>query len=208
MTNADFTGPDSGLLDAVVHTAARGGGRRAEVFVEDRSSLSLRLEDGKIEDAVSGLDRGSSIRVIRGLSTEFGYVDAVDEASLLKLAGELSRSGSGDGPDRARDSREAAPGEPAGNAGADAERDAARARVAVNASLIRLADQTARGLSGEIRQVAAVYGESRQRVWIADSSGGHNADERIRKMIAVNVMAQRGALLQVGRETLAVQGSL
>ena len=68
MTNADFTGPDSGLLDAVVSAAARGGGRRAEVFVEDRSSLSLRLEDGKIEDAVSGVDRGASVRVIRGLS--------------------------------------------------------------------------------------------------------------------------------------------
>ena len=90
MTNADFTGPDSGLLDAVVSAAARGGGGRAEVFVEDRSSLSLRLEDGKIEDAVSGVDRGASVRVIRGLRTEFGYVDSVDEGPLLRLAGELS----------------------------------------------------------------------------------------------------------------------
>ena len=81
-------------------------------------------------------------------------------------------------------------------------------RVATNAGLLRLADETARGLSGEVRQVVAVYGESRQRVWIAGSDGSWNSDERIRKMLAVSVMAQRGALLQVGRETLAVQGSL
>ena len=74
-----------------------GGDHVAEVFVEDRASLSLRLEDGKIEEAVSGVDRGGSVRVIRGLSTRFGYVDSVEESSLLALAGELSRSQPGTG---------------------------------------------------------------------------------------------------------------
>jgi TldD protein len=206
---SDFTGPDPGLLDAVVRTAARGGGQRAEVFVEDRSSLSLRLEDGKIEDALSGVDRGGSVRVIRGLSTEFGYVDAVDEASLLRLAGELSRSGPGAGSAPVGSGeRPAAHGEKPCQTAAAARSDAARARVSTSAGLLRLADQTARGLSAEIRQVVAVYGESQQRVWIAGSDGAHDSDRRIRKMFAVSVMAQRGALLQTGRETLAVQGSL
>ena len=206
MTNGgDFTGPDPGLLEAVVKTATAGGGQRAEVFVEDRVSLSLRLEDGKIEEAVSGVDRGGSVRVIRGLSTEFGYVDAVDEPSLLRLAEELARSRF-DGGTTTRDvARRAPAGEPRGPG---VESSPARDRVAANAALLRLADETARGLSGEVRQVVAVYGESRQRVWIAGSDGSWNSDERIRKMVAVSVMAQRGALLQVGRETLAVQGSL
>jgi len=206
MTNgSDFTGPDPGLLEAVVKTATAGGGQRAEVFVEDRVSLSLRLEDGKIEEAVSGVDRGGSVRVIRGLSTEFGYVDAVDEPSLLRLAEELARSRF-DGGTTTRDvARRAPAGEPRGPG---VESSPARDRVAANAALLRLADETARGLSGEVRQVVAVYGESRQRVWIAGSDGSWNSDERIRKMVAVSVMAQRGALLQVGRETLAVQGSL
>ena len=204
---SDFTGPAPELLDAVVRTAARGGGRRAEVFVEDRSSLSLRLEDGKIEDALSGVDLGASVRVIRGLSTEFGYVDAVDEASLLRLAGELARSGPGSAPAGKTTLLPVSAVRPVPATPTPAG-DAARARAAANASLLRLADQTARGLSGEVRQVVAVYGESQQRVWIADSDGGSNSDRRIRKMIAVSVMAQRGALLQVGRETLAVQGSL
>jgi TldD protein len=211
MTNrSDFPGPDPDVLDAVVRTAIGGGGPRAEVFVEDRSSLSLRLEDGKIEDAVSGVDRGGSVRVIRGLSTEFGYVDSVDEASLLGLARELARSRSGGSERAAGAAAGAAPrGRRAPNAAGDGTaRDAARARVATNAALLRLADGTARGLSGEVRQVVAAYGESRQRVWIAGSDGSHNSDERVRKMLAVSVMAQRGSLLQVGRETLAVQGSL
>ncbi len=64
--------------------------------MEDRASLSLRLEDGKIENVVSGVDRGGSVRVIRGVSTVFGYVDAVDEGSLLGLAQETCRSSGSD----------------------------------------------------------------------------------------------------------------
>ncbi len=207
-TESDFTGPDPGLLQVVVDTAAQGGGDRAEVFVEDRTSLSLRLEDGKIEEAVSGVDRGGSVRVIRGLFTEFGYVDAVDERSLVGLARELSRS-SGEGA-AAGERVMSAPPFANGSAGlprAAAGPSSGRERAAANAALLRLADETARGLSGEVRQVVAVYGASRQRVWIAGSDGSWNSDERIRKMLAVSVMAQRGALLQVGRETLAAQGS-
>lgn len=210
MTNADFTGPDSGLLDAVVSAAARGGGGRSEVFIEDRSSLSLRLEDGKIEDAVSGVDRGASVRVIHGLRTDFGYVDAVDEGSLLHLAKELSGSqrGAGSADSAVRGSQLHTGSVAPPDAATGPARDVARARAAASALLLRLADQTARGLSGEIRQVGAVYGESRQRVWIADSDGTRASDDRVRKMLAVNVMAQRGTLLQMGRETLALQGSL
>jgi TldD protein len=61
-------------------------------------------------------------------------------------------------------------------------------------------------LSAEIRQVIAVYGESRQRMWIAGSDGSGNNDVRARKMVAVTVMAERDGLLQVGRETLALRG--
>ena len=143
------------------------------------------------------------------LSTEFGYVDAVDEASLLGLARELSRSQRRRRPDAATGRRRpgggASPPAPPRPAGESAS---ARSGWPGSAGLLRLADETARGLSGEVRQVVAVYGESRQRVWIAGSDGSWNSDERIRKMLAVSVMAQRGALLQVGRETLAVQGSL
>ena len=205
MTNgSDFAGPDPGMLEVVVKTAMRGGAQRAEVFAEDRASLSLRLEDRKIEEAVSGVDRGGSVRVIRGLSTEFGYVDAVDEPSLLGLAKELARSRSHEA-GRGDTARPRSVGETPGPA---AGSSSMWERVAANAALLRLADETARGLSGEVRQVVAVYGESRQRVWIAGSDGSWNSDERLRKMVAVSVMAQRGALLQVGRETLAVQGSL
>lgn len=198
--DAGFPGLPPELGTIVLATALRRGGDMAELFVEERHSLSLRLEDGKIEDAVSGTDLGGSVRLIRGLSSVFGYVDAVDEASLCGLARELSRSQTGESvlvqtiATRSPSSLQRVGQDPTG------------VDAAAKARLLRLADQTARKLSPEVRQVVAVYGESRQRVWIAGSHGSLAADDRTRVMIAVTVTAQRDGLIQTGRETRAHHG--
>ena len=46
-------------------------------------ALPLPAAGGRrIEDVSSGVDRGASVRLVRGLSTSFGYVDSLDEAAL------------------------------------------------------------------------------------------------------------------------------
>ena len=202
MSSADapFPGLEAELGTAILREALHNGGDSAELYVEERRSLALRLEDGKIEDALSGVDRGGSVRLIRGLSTAFGYVDAIDEGSLLSVAAELSCSQTG------------SPGKAAtfalvhsGFAGAESA-DPGAVDVAVKARLLHLADETARGLSPEVRQVIASYSESVQKVWIAGSHGSLATDSRTRVTIGVMVMAARDGLIQTGRETLAYQG--
>ncbi len=200
--DAAFPGLTAELGTEVLRKALQKGGDSAEVYVEERRSLALRLEDGKIEDALSGVDRGGSVRLIRGLSTAFGYVDAVDEGSLVSLAGELSRSQTG------------SPGVIAtlalarSSPGSLESRDPGAVDVAVKAGLLHLADETARGLSPEVRQVIASYSESVQKVWIAGSHGSLATDSRTRVTIGVMVMAARDGLIQTGRETLAYQGEV
>jgi TldD protein len=78
--------------------------------------------------------------------------------------------------------------------------------AAVKSRLLHLGDETAREAGGEIRQVMAVYGETRQRAWIAGSEGFQAADDRTRVMFSITVMAQRGGDLQTGHDTLAHHG--
>ncbi len=196
----DYQGPAMEMAGTVLAHALRGGGDMADLFCEERQSLSLRLEDGRIEGVTWGTDLGGSIRITRGLSTVFGYVDAVDEGSLLRLAGELGHSHSGAGlkiiplVERRFGDRQRVVVEP-GSVGA---LDKAR--------LLHLADERAREISPEIRQVVVAYGESRQRVWIAGSHGATAGDDRTRVMFAITVMAERGGVIQVGRDTLAHHG--
>ena len=194
-----FPGLTAELGQEVLRRALRRGGDWADLYVEDRRSLSLRLEDGKIEDAVSGADRGGSVRVLRGLSTAFGYADAVDELALESLAEELSLSQTGS--PGAVATLAAVPNTPL-----ESSQDSAVIGASDKAGLLRLVDRAARDLSPEVRQVIASYGESVQRVWMAESRGSFAADTRSRVTVSVIVMAARDGLIQTGKETLAYQG--
>jgi TldD protein len=196
----EYEGPASELAGSVLARALRRGGDSADLFLEQRRSLSMRLEDRKIENVVSGSDLGSAIRLITGMSTVFGHVDAVDETSILGLAEDLSRSRSGSA------GTVAALAEVPMGRGGQVLVDPARVDTSAKARLLHLADETARGVSAEIRQVTAAYGETRQRVWIAGSQGFMASDERMRVMFSITVMAQRDGLIQTGHDTLAHHG--
>ena len=54
---------DRELAEVVLHAARRRGGSFAELFVEERTGVSVRLDDGNVEELTTGLDRGAGVRV-------------------------------------------------------------------------------------------------------------------------------------------------
>src|SRR5438270_608947 len=77
---------DEPVVQRVLGAALRTGGDFAEVFVEDRRSSSARLDDGKVEELTSGLDRGAGIRVVRGETTGFAHTADLTEDGLRAAA--------------------------------------------------------------------------------------------------------------------------
>src|SRR3974390_2080827 len=57
---------DTPVLERTLAAALRHGGDFAEVFAEDRRTASARLDDGRVEEFLSGRDRGAGVRVVRG----------------------------------------------------------------------------------------------------------------------------------------------
>jgi TldD protein len=57
---------DEHVIKRVLSEALAKGGDLAELFVEDRRSTALRLDDSRLEDVSSGVDVGAGIRVISG----------------------------------------------------------------------------------------------------------------------------------------------
>ena len=196
----EYSGPEPGAAQTLLSRALAKGGEAADLFVEQRRSLSMRLEDGKVENVVSGSDLGSAIRIITGTSTTFGYVDSVDEAPLVRLAADLS--GPMRGPAHAVSELKSV----ATKRGGVVQEDPAGVDAARKSRLLHLTDETARAAGAEVRQVTASYGETRQRVWVADSHGSFAHDDRTRVLLAVTVMAQRDGVIQTGHDTLAHHG--
>ena len=74
------------LVEEVLRAARRRGGSFSELFVEERTSTSISLDDGKVEELTSGLDRGAGVRVALGTSYGYAYSNRLDRDSLLQAA--------------------------------------------------------------------------------------------------------------------------
>src|SRR5438876_5942458 len=89
---------DRALVAEVLIAARRKGGDFAEVFVEERSSTSIRLDDGRVEELTTGLDRGAGVRVAQGTSYGYAHSNKLDRDALLEAAAAASAALRGDAP--------------------------------------------------------------------------------------------------------------
>ena len=179
----------------VLERALARGGDLAELYAESRRGFSLSLDDGRVERPQSGRERGVCIRVVKGESTYYGYVDGVDEGELLRVAQSVAQALRGE---KRRQ---------AGLAAATAaESHPVRTRpeeveAARKADLLRTCDERARAAGAEVSQVRIGYGESRRLVEVYNSDGRAASDDRTRVRLSAQVVARRDGRVETGTET-------
>jgi TldD protein len=186
---------DPELAWAALERALSRGGDFAEVYAESRRSLSVSLDDGRVERPLTGGEEGVSVRIVRGDSTYFGYVDGLREEGLMRVAGSVAEALSGD----ARSP--AALGEPAAAARHPVEQPPEEVEPRSKADLVRACDERARAEGEEVKQVTAGYAESRRRVEVFNSDGDAAGDDRTRVRLGVQVVARRAERVETGHET-------
>ena len=74
------------VVEATLARALARGGEFAEVFVEDRRSTAISLDDRRVEELSSGRDRGAGIRVVVGDTTGFAHTADLSPSGLLAAA--------------------------------------------------------------------------------------------------------------------------
>jgi TldD protein len=185
------------VLEGVLAVALRTGGDFAEVFAEDRRGVAARLDDGRVEDLSSGRERGAGIRVVAGETTGFAHTTDLSEAGL-RAAAEAAAAAARDGGGGVRRVALRSPR----SAGAAVDVLPETVAKADKVELLRRADAAARGAGGAIRQVSAVYGDSRRRIVVANSEGVLAGDDQVRTRFAVSCVASGDTGLQTGRESV------
>lgn len=186
---------DRSVVEEVLRTALARGGRFGELFAEERVSVSARLDDGKVEELTSGLDRGAGIRVVHGESTAYAFSNRLDREALLEVAEAARAAVRGGEPSPVLDLRAAEPAVvhraalPAGAVPRDRK-----------VAWLQEADAAARSVDPSVRQVVASYADSVQRILVATSEGRWVEEERPRIRLAVQVVAARDGVMQTGFE--------
>lgn len=78
------------LAIEVLNEALSTGGDYAEIYLEENISSSISLENGKVDRVGSSLSYGAGIRILKGVSSTYGYTSDLKRKSLLELAKKLS----------------------------------------------------------------------------------------------------------------------
>jgi TldD protein len=177
----------------VLGAALATGGEWAEIYAEDRLSHNLRLEDRRVEELVTGRDRGAGVRVVRGTSSAYAYTNRLDEASLLEAARVAAAALREPASAEVRDLRRRSPEliQPVAVDPATVDRTTL-------AEVVRRADAAARSYDPSVAQVTAGYGDVRQQVYIANSEGFSTLEDRVRTRLVVQVVAVRDGVVQTG----------
>jgi TldD protein len=190
---------EEAVVQRVLGVALKRGGDFAEMFAEDRRGSAAHLDDGRVEELTSGRERGAGIRVVVGETTGFAHTADLSEGGLrsaAEAAAAAAREG-GAGVHVAALRPVSAPGP---NAVAVLPETVSKA---AKVELLRRADEAARASGGAaIRQVSAVYGDSRRRILVANSNGVWATDDQVKSRFAVSCVATGDTGMQTGRESV------
>ncbi len=77
---------DRAMLDRVIARALARGGTFADVYLENRLSRSILLEESRFKSAQVDISQGAGVRVLVGDKTGYAYTDEITEEKMLRAA--------------------------------------------------------------------------------------------------------------------------
>ncbi|HLN55825.1 MAG TPA: TldD/PmbA family protein [Bacteroidales bacterium] len=189
---------DKETLSRIIAKALEKGGDFADVYLENRISRQIVMEESKFKSGLYGISQGAGVRVISGNRTGYAYTDEISEEKLLRAAEVASYVAM-------NDSRIAAVSlsDEKYNSFVTVSQPLGEVADEKRIEMIRRADQAARDYDPRIK-VAMVdyYDEVRGRV-IATSEGTYIKDELPLMFFIVQAMSDDGKARHMSRERLS-----
>ncbi|MFZ0280847.1 MAG: TldD/PmbA family protein [Bacteroidales bacterium] len=189
---------DEQMLARIIAKALEKGGDFADVYLENRISRQIVMEESRFKSGLYGISQGAGVRVISGNKTGYAYTDEITEEKLLRAAEVASYV--------ARNGNKATPAavsvcqrpsfitvsQPLGEI-ADEKR----------IEVIKRADQAAKEYDPRIKMAMIdYYDEVRGRV-IVNSEGVYLRDELPLLFFIVQAMSDDGKARHMARERLS-----
>ena len=79
----------------ILNSALSTGGDYAEIYIEEKVSQGVSIENGKVDASTIANTYGAGIRILQGVNSVYGYTNDVSSKGLIELAKSLSNSFSG-----------------------------------------------------------------------------------------------------------------
>ena len=195
-----MNGLEADHLSQILTSLLSRGGSFADLFIEETDGTSLTCEEDKIEQVLSGCDRGAGLRLIKDFQTLYGSSNDLSPPSLLDMARYLASALPGSSPSVATPSvRLHAKPPPWSHQIRIPPREIS---LEEKVKAVMAANTAARSMDTHVRQVRVIYRDGRRRIQIANSEGLLCEEERIGILFSVQVVASKGEIIQTGYEAI------
>jgi len=188
----------------ILREVLREGGEFADLFFEQTRSIVIICEEDRIEKVISGLDIGVGLRVLLGGRTIYSFTNQIAEEDLFDLARRINRVVREDGGERAIDSTRRSGPSPSSAQISDSlfliQKPPKGFSIAAKVSVVKRANDVARGVNPNVRQVKVLYRDVNQNLSIANSEGVLIEGERTGTILSVQVVSAKGDVVQTGYE--------
>jgi TldD protein len=183
------------ILEEVLAKALSLGGDFSEIFVEDKVTNSIKLVNGKIDDVISGRDHGAGIRIMKGYKCVYAYTNDTSRVGLLDTAYKAACALKEGEQDTEIILTEKMPSN---------VHQILQVPSSVNnkkkARIVKSTYKAARDYAPEIVQVTVGYGDTDQKILIANSESLLVEDRRVRTRLFIQSVASNGKENQTGFE--------
>jgi len=190
---------DNATLGKVIARALSRGGDFADIYLENRISRQITMEESQFRGGLYGISQGAGVRVISGNKTGYAYTDEITEAKLLRaaeVASYVAQNGSPATPVNITSASR--PSFVTVKLPLDEISDEKRIEI------IKRADQAAKDYDPRIKMAMIEYNdEVRSRV-IANSEGLYLRNELPLLFFIVQVMSDNGSARHMARERLSL----
>lgn len=183
------------LIKKVLNIALSTGGDFAEVYKEQDLSDSIVLENGKVTSINTGKTCGIGLRILQGFRSVYGYTNDLSEASMCRLAENLSRSFSG--------KQEVFVDAFQLKNSADKHQPKLKYSNLDKNQIVdymKKGDETARAYDNRVIRCEVRYVSDTKDVEIFNSKGFKFVDSRTRGRISVNCVASENGVLETAGE--------
>ncbi len=173
---------------------AKGEGLFADLYFERTTTTYIVLENNRLEKAVCGVDAGVGLRAIYGdFHTAYAYSNDFSYDNLEALARELGKlTGQAQGNVTLAEEKNVPP--------VEIKKPPFTTPLAPKVALVEEANAVARGVSPKVVQVQVIYQDVRKEITIINTQGEWVSGERVYTLLAVQVVAREGEVIQTGYE--------
>lgn len=189
---------DKSILDKVLSKALEKGGDFADVYLENRISRQIVMQESKFRSGLYGISQGAGVRVIAGNKTGYAYTDEISEEKILRAAEVASYV--------AVNGKAVSPVNIAGlerPSYITVEQPLAEIADEERIEIIKRADQAARDYDPRIKMAFIDYNDEIRNRVIANSEGAYLRDELPLLFFIVQVMSDDGNARHMARERLS-----